>query len=79
MFSCRVVKVINVDAPLTSVDSMHNGIDIAVGSTRGKIYHFDLRMGSTPLKILDAHKSSVQGIRFQSGISTKVSVWENCI
>lgn len=64
--------MINVDAPLTCVDSMGNGIDIAVGSTRGKIYHFDLRMGSVPLRTLDAHKSSVQGLRFQAGNTAKV-------
>lgn len=72
----RAVKVINADAPLTSIDAMSNGIDIAVGSTRGTIYHYDLRMGSVPLKSLEAHKSSVQGIRFQLG-DLKVCTVEN--
>ncbi|XP_052283917.1 protein NEDD1-like [Dreissena polymorpha] len=61
----KVVKVINTDSPLTSVDTMSNGISLAVGSTRGQIFHYDLRMGFVPLLVLDAHKSSVQGLKFQ--------------
>jgi len=55
----------NTDSPLTSVDTMSNGITIAAGTTRGQILNFDLRMTSVPVRVLDAHKSSVQGLRFQ--------------
>ena len=54
-----------VESPLTSLSFMQDGATLAAGSTRGKIYVFDLRMGSAPLKTLNAHKSSVQAIRFQ--------------
>ncbi|WAR25077.1 NEDD1-like protein [Mya arenaria] len=62
----KVVKVINTDSPLTSIDTMSNGITIAVGTTRGQILNYDLRMASVPVNFLDAHKSSVQGLRFQT-------------
>ncbi|XP_030828961.1 protein NEDD1-like [Strongylocentrotus purpuratus] len=60
-----VIKTMTVESPLTSLSFMQDGATLAAGSTRGKIYVFDLRMGSAPLKTLNAHKSSVQAIRFQ--------------
>ena len=64
-----VIKTMTVESPLTSLSFMHDGATLAAGSTRGKIYVFDLRMGSSPLKTLNAHKSSVQSIRFQNPAS----------
>ena len=34
------------ESPLTSIDLMNDGATLAVGSTRGKIYIFDLRQGN---------------------------------
>ncbi|XP_072181527.1 protein NEDD1-like [Diadema setosum] len=61
----KTIKFMTVESPLTSLAFMHNGATLATGSTRGKIYIFDLRMGSSPMNTLSAHKSSVQCIRFQ--------------
>ncbi|XP_054750791.2 protein NEDD1-like isoform X1 [Lytechinus pictus] len=60
-----VIKTMAVESPLTSLSFMQDGATLAAGSTRGKIYVFDLRKGSSPLNTLNAHKSSVQAIRFQ--------------
>ena len=39
------------ESPLTSIDLMNDGATLAVGSTRGKIYIYDLRQGmSAPVK-----------------------------
>ena len=56
------------ESPLTSIDSLHDGISVVVGSTRGKIYQYDLRMSSVPVRTLEAHKSSVQCLKFQNEI-----------
>ena len=63
----RVLSTKTSERPLTSVDIMSDGITVATGSTNGKIYLYDLRKGNTPIKILDAHKSSVQSLKFQTG------------
>ena len=61
----KIVKTINTDEALTSCDFLHDGTTVAVGSTSGKIYIFDLRHGSSPLKIMQAHQSSIKGVNFQ--------------
>ncbi|XP_033745078.1 protein NEDD1-like [Pecten maximus] len=64
-------KVIVAESPLTSVDVMPDGATVAVGSTRGKIYIYDLRQGDTPVKVINAHKSSVQCLRFTNNLQTE--------
>ncbi|XP_060074999.1 protein NEDD1-like [Ylistrum balloti] len=64
-------KVIVAESPLTSVDVMPDGATVAVGSTRGKIYIYDLRQGDTPVKVMNAHKSSVQCLRFTNNIQSE--------
>ena len=65
------------ESPLTSVSMMHDGTTLAVGSTRGKIYIYDLRKGSSPIQTLAGHKSSVQCLAFQNNTkSAKVSIHE---
>ena len=61
------------DSPLTSIDTLHDGVTVVVGSTRGKIFQYDLRMSSVPVKTLDAHKSSVQCLRFQNEVQVSIS------
>lgn len=59
------VKTMMAESPLTSVDLMSDGSTIAVGSTRGKIFIYDLRKGPSPVRTMTAHKSSVQCLKFQ--------------
>ncbi|XP_072511748.1 protein NEDD1 isoform X2 [Notamacropus eugenii] len=54
------------EAPLTAVDFMPDGATLAIGSSRGKIYQYDLRMLNSPVKTILAHKTSVQCITFQA-------------
>uniref|UniRef100_A0A2K6G6G9 Protein NEDD1 n=1 Tax=Propithecus coquereli TaxID=379532 RepID=A0A2K6G6G9_PROCO len=71
--SKKVVKTLVADAPLTAVDFMPDGATLAIGSSRGKIYQYDLRMLKSPVKTISAHKTSVQCIAFQySTALTKV-------
>ncbi|EPY78889.1 hypothetical protein CB1_000994013 [Camelus ferus] len=65
MPSKRLVKTLVADAPLTAVDFMPDGATLAIGSSRGKIYQYDLRMLKSPVKTISAHKTSVQCIAFQ--------------
>ncbi|KAI0240492.1 Protein NEDD1 [Lamellibrachia satsuma] len=61
-----VVQTMVAESPLTSVSMMHDGTTLAVGSIRGKVYIYDLRKGSTPLKVIAAHKSSVKCMSFEA-------------
>lgn len=63
--SQRLVKTLAADAPLTAVDFTPDGAALAIGSSRGKIYQYDLRMLKSPVKTVSAHKTSVQCIIFQ--------------
>uniref|UniRef100_A0A4X1SNW1 Protein NEDD1 n=1 Tax=Sus scrofa TaxID=9823 RepID=A0A4X1SNW1_PIG len=63
--SKKIVKTLVADAPLTAVDFMPDGATLAIGSSRGKIYQYDLRMLKSPVKTISAHKTSVQCIAFQ--------------
>lgn len=69
----KPVKTLMAESPLTSIDVMSNGAILAVGSTRGKIFMYDLRQGSTPMKVINAHKSSVQCLKFQNSSKTNES------
>ncbi|XP_030587428.1 protein NEDD1 isoform X2 [Archocentrus centrarchus] len=64
-----VLRSIRVDSPLTAVDFTLDGTGLVVGSTHGKIYHYDLRNSSAPTRITVAHKTSVTCLRFQSNTS----------
>lgn len=67
------MKTLVADAPLTAVDFMPDGATLAIGSSRGKIYQYDLRMLKSPVKTISAHKTSVQCIAFQySAVFSKV-------
>ncbi|XP_042369643.1 protein NEDD1-like isoform X2 [Plectropomus leopardus] len=61
-----VLRSIRVDGPLTAVDFTPDGTGLVVGSTQGKIYHYDLRNSGAPTRITAAHKTSVTCLRFQS-------------
>ncbi|XP_012630786.1 protein NEDD1 [Microcebus murinus] len=77
--SKKVVKTLVADAPLTAVDFMPDGATLAIGSSRGKIYQYDLRMLKSPVKTISAHKTSVQCIAFQySTALTKSSLNKGC-
>lgn len=52
---------------------MPDGATAVVGSTRGKIYIYDLRQGgSTPVHAFQAHKTSVHSVRFMPVPKLKV-------
>ncbi|KAG7266621.1 hypothetical protein CRUP_031568, partial [Coryphaenoides rupestris] len=61
-----ILRVIRADAPLTAVDFSPDGSGVVVGSTQGRIYHYDLRNPSTPTRVTPAHKTSVTCLRYQS-------------
>ncbi|TNN00659.1 hypothetical protein fugu_011905 [Takifugu bimaculatus] len=67
------LKSIRVESPLTAVDFTLDGTGLVVGSTQGKIYHYDLRNSSAPTRITVAHKTSVTCLRFQSNFKQKNS------
>ena len=69
----RIVKVIDAESPLTCIDIMPDGATAAVGSTRGKVYIYDLRQGgNTPIHIFQAHKTSVRSVKFMPTSKLKV-------
>ncbi|XP_006141428.1 protein NEDD1 isoform X2 [Tupaia chinensis] len=77
--SKKLVKTLVADTPLTAVDFMPDGATLAIGSSRGKIYQYDLRMLKSPVKTISAHKTSVQCIAFQySTALTKSSLSKGC-
>ncbi|XP_004418039.1 PREDICTED: protein NEDD1 isoform X3 [Ceratotherium simum simum] len=77
--SKKLVKTLVADAPLTAVDFMPDGATLASGSSRGKIYKYDLRMLKSPVKTISAHKTSVQCIAFQySTALSKSSLNKGC-
>ncbi|XP_005358222.1 protein NEDD1 isoform X2 [Microtus ochrogaster] len=77
--SKKLVKTLMADTPLTAVDFMPDGATLAIGSSRGKIYQYDLRMLKSPVKTISAHKTSVQCIAFQySTTLTKASLNKGC-
>ncbi|KAL1775164.1 NEDD1 [Sigmodon hispidus] len=77
--SKTVVKTLLADTPLTAVDFMPDGATLAIGSSRGKIYQYDLRMLKSPVNTISAHKTSVQCIAFQYSTSlTKASLNKGC-
>lgn len=60
------MNTITTESPLMSIDMQNDGSTVAVGSTRGKIYVYDIRQGKTPIKLLSAHRSSVQAVKFRN-------------
>ncbi|XP_069829951.1 protein NEDD1 isoform X2 [Dendropsophus ebraccatus] len=68
-----LLQTVVAESPLTALDFMPDGATLAVGSSRGKIYLYDLRMLSSPIKTVNAHKTSVQCIQFQHSSSHKTS------
>lgn len=77
--SKKLVKTLVADTPLTAVDFMPDGASLAIGSSRGKIYQYDLRMLKSPVKTISAHKTSVQCIAFQYSTSlTKAGLNKGC-
>uniref|UniRef100_A0A4W3J6C3 NEDD1 gamma-tubulin ring complex targeting factor n=1 Tax=Callorhinchus milii TaxID=7868 RepID=A0A4W3J6C3_CALMI len=60
-----ILRNIYVESPLTAIDFMTDGATLAVGTIRGKIYIYDLRLATSPLKIVTAHRKPVQCLKFQ--------------
>ena len=74
----RIMKVVDAQSPLTCIDIMPDGATAAVGSTRGKVYIYDLRQGGTPVHIFQAHKTSVRSVKFMPTATLKVRCLSCC-
>lgn len=62
------VKTILSESALTSIDLLYDGKTVAVGSSRGKVYIYDLRHSNDPIFVKSAHKTSVACLRFQKSL-----------
>ncbi|XP_015271763.1 PREDICTED: protein NEDD1 [Gekko japonicus] len=63
--SKKQLRTLVAESPLTAVDFMPEGTTLAIGSSRGKIYHYDLRKLTAPVKSVSAHRTSVKCIALQ--------------
>ncbi|XP_069485519.1 protein NEDD1-like isoform X2 [Ambystoma mexicanum] len=63
----HLFKSVVAESPLTAVDFTPDGCGLTIGSSRGMIYQYDLRMLTSPVRKVCAHKSSIQSIQFQHG------------
>ncbi|XP_056196694.1 protein NEDD1 isoform X2 [Falco biarmicus] len=63
--SKKLLTTIVADFPLTTMDFMPDGTTLAIGCSRGKIYQYDLRLLTSPMKTVVAHKGCVKCIRLQ--------------
>ncbi|NXJ81526.1 NEDD1 protein, partial [Trogon melanurus] len=63
--SKKLLTTIVAESPLTTVDFMPDGTTLAIGCSRGKIYQYDLRQLTSPVKTVIAHKGCVKCIRLQ--------------
>uniref|UniRef100_A0A8C5RQ14 DDB1- and CUL4-associated factor 12 beta-propeller domain-containing protein n=1 Tax=Laticauda laticaudata TaxID=8630 RepID=A0A8C5RQ14_LATLA len=64
--SKRQLRTLVAENPLTAVEFMPEGTSLTIGSSRGKIYHYDLRKLTAPVKSVSAHKTSVKCITLQN-------------
>uniref|UniRef100_A0A8C6VL04 NEDD1 gamma-tubulin ring complex targeting factor n=1 Tax=Naja naja TaxID=35670 RepID=A0A8C6VL04_NAJNA len=64
--SKRQLRTLVAETPLTAVEFMPEGTSLTIGSSRGKIYHYDLRKLTAPVKSVSAHKTSVKCITLQN-------------
>ncbi|KAM8822007.1 protein NEDD1 [Eudromia elegans] len=70
--SKKLLTTIVAEFPLTTVDFMPDGTTLAIGCSRGKIYQYDLRKLTSPVRTVSAHKGCVKCIRLQySSTSSK--------
>ncbi|XP_068856605.1 protein NEDD1 isoform X1 [Aphelocoma coerulescens] len=63
--SKKLLTTLVADFPLTTVDFMPDGTTLAIGCSRGKIWQYDLRQLTSPVKTVIAHKGCVKCIRLQ--------------
>eukprot|EP00164_Ancoracysta_twista_P002699 GFYU01003593.1.p1 GENE.GFYU01003593.1~~GFYU01003593.1.p1 ORF type:complete len:817 (-),score=223.66 GFYU01003593.1:113-2563(-) len=62
----KTVKVLNTEAPLSSLSFLDDGVTIAAGTTNGKILIFDLRKGSSPSQSFETQfLTGVTSLQFQ--------------
>ena len=62
--SCRVVKTLTTDAPLTALAFHSDGHTIAVGTLYGGLYIYDLKASGSPKLLLAGHDSQVNFLDF---------------
>ncbi|XP_037086257.1 protein NEDD1-like [Pollicipes pollicipes] len=61
----NVIQRVVSDAPLTAVDFHGDGVQLAVGTSQGRVCVYDLRAPGRPSRSFTAHRSSVQRVQFQ--------------
>ncbi|GLV40410.1 Grip71 [Carabus blaptoides fortunei] len=65
-----VALTVLADHPLSAVDIAPDGHTVAVGSSRGVIYIYDLRDHVKPLKVIPAHSGEIKRVLYQPSSST---------
>ena len=53
------MKTIETDAPVTAIDFTPDGTSLIVGTSRGKVFIYDLRSVGTPAQTITAHSGSI--------------------
>ena len=67
------LMTIKVDQPLTAVDFENDGVNLAVGTSRGRLVVYDLRNTKEPVQSIAAHNSSVSSAVFKSKLLGRLS------
>ncbi|KAI9143038.1 WD40-repeat-containing domain protein [Paraphysoderma sedebokerense] len=61
-----IVKTIATESPLSSIAFKSDGVTLAVGTTQGKLYIYDLRHGMKPVESIWAHEPyAIRAVAFQ--------------
>ena len=61
----KQIMSIQCEFPLTAADFDQDGMNIAVGSNRGRVLIYDLRSPKTPVHNIAGHNSSVSSVAFK--------------
>lgn len=71
----EVALSVLADHPLSAVDMAPDGHTVAVGSSRGVIYIYDLRNHVKPMKVIQAHSGEIRRVLYQpTGSASSESV-----
>ena len=63
----KPISTIWTDIPLTSVEFAPDGTNLALGTSQGLVYLYDLRSFNSPTAVFKAQDSSVTSVLFQPG------------
>ena len=71
--SKETLMTIQCEQPLTAVDFENDGVNLAVGTSRGRLVVYALRSPKQPVESLLAHNSSVSSAVFKSKLVRRLS------